>query len=272
MSETAAAKEIGGWIGESPIRLLEYKRNGIPIPGDPMEQQRIEIIGEQLIRIRDTRQQMFFGLGAWIVHLFDREEFGNEDFRQYMTVISTEFTEMPSFYDIYISITMEIRSEDIFGWDWWELKGRPETHGQVIAQPLMFRKWLGMYYVLRALEMAPNDPAGIPDLHPSIASKGVFDSVVENLDTLAMNLRWQGVLEEWFPGNNAGKKASLIRMHEQAADQQRIVEEDLLIEQGLNEDIIVTFKQDVESTWLESSTLRNLVKRFGNYEEKSGSK
>jgi len=263
-----AAKDIGSWIGPSPIRTAAYFNLGLPItePSDDINRQ--ELVGAQLLRIQENRRILFFGLGTWISHLYETGKLSQDEFVEFVILFSTEFDNLNEFYNLYNSIITSERSEDLFGWDWWELKERPEVGGQAIAQQMMFQQWLGKFYLYRSIELIPQNIEATKELGPTPASKGISDSLVELISEIEVSEPWRSVIIEKDPQQYEKKKTTLLYIHNQAADRQRVIEEDRLIRQELDDRQIAEFYKSVEKAWREQGTLRNLFMLVDSYEEK----
>ena len=227
-----------------------------------------QVVADQLTRIRESRGVTFIGLGGWLAHLFETNQLSESEYKSYISVVNVNFIDISQFYSLYAKVFSTTEIGDRFSWAIWDMNERPESYGDVDVQPIGTSDWLGRYYTYRALELMPFTPEAAPDLPATAVSTALAELVANNLERFRTSAIWGTMIVEPSPDAFEQRAQTLKAVHEKAAQRQRTVEEDELIDQHLDDNLIQKFADDIVETWSRVSVIRNLVTQFGRYEER----
>jgi hypothetical protein len=265
-------KEVDGKFDQYLLEILDMRMEqfrGQSVPeAFQQEYRRSHEIVRQKNRVDNTRRVLMMGIGAWLIHLFEAGSFTSTDFFDYLSSIAPDFLSVESMYELYCAHVPTGKMHDLTDWTSWELEEKPETPGEPTFSPLAFDSWIARYYVIRMLELMPtNENMALPDLKPFVNSKGTLETVKNQLTYLENSAAWQDYLNVNTP-TYRDRASALIQIHQEAADEQEILEEIELVNQPLDPERIKAFFEDVEKSWLESATLRSLFVYHNKYAER----
>jgi hypothetical protein len=88
-------------------------------------------------------------------------------------------------------------------------------------------------------------------------------------EIIANSAKWLPVIGNISSDELAAKAENFIKLHERAAEKQKAIESKWLIEQPLDEEKITEFKKKVTEAWKNSSEMRGIVEKLGNYVDKA---
>jgi hypothetical protein len=265
-------REVGGKYDRLHLDILDMRKQQFQAQQVPeafqKEYRRSHAIVRQRNRIENTRHVLLIGVGAWLIHLFEAGRLTANDLRDQITTIDADFLSAEDMYDVYCNYIPTEKIHDLTDWTSWELEEKPETPGEVTVSSLAFDRWLECYYVIRMLELMPaNENMALPNAKPFVESKGTLNTVKNQLTYLENNSPWQDYLHVDEPIYRT-RANTLIHFHQTAADEQERLEEIELAIKPLDQIKIRSFAEDVQKSWLESGTLRNLFIFFDKYEQR----
>jgi hypothetical protein len=228
---------------------------------------------EQIRLIRDSHEQLAnwsamarFGLGAWTLHLQETGTLSSVQASDYLSALRPP-VDLQTLYALFATLREDRAVEDAFSWHWWELNARPGPLDEPSVEPLRFSEWLTLYYAFVALPLAPERVEDAPELRPSPMSKQIAIEVEEQLQGIRQSTVWRAILVDPNEKGFEARSKVLSSMHRNAADKQRVLEQDQIIAKPLDEELVSRFSAEVQETWRRLATIRNLLKLYGRYKE-----
>lgn len=227
-------------------------------------QRKLEAV-ENSIDLR--RKQVWLGLGGWIVRNYLEDKLNEETFNELYSAI-TAIDDLNELTQLFVK-TYRSEVDELFGWDWWLSEDRPpEKEDEVFF--VDFSIYLSWSYCLRALQLITHIPKeNIKDRSLPASRDLVFlaekgDSKIQQILKRIKDdsKRWQGILKP----EDITRIPDFIMLLEKAAEKQKELEADELIEKPLDKDKIEQFKNEVRNEWERAANLRNIIRAFGNFE------
>lgn len=227
-------------------------------------QRKLEAV-ENSIHLR--RKQVWLGLGGWIVRNYLEDKLDEETFNELYSAI-TAIDDLNELTQLFTK-THHYELDELFGWDWWLLEDRPPEKEDEVSF-VDFSIYLSWFYCLRALQLITHIPReNIKDRSLPASRDLVFlaekgDSKIQQILKRIKDdsKRWQGILKP----KDVNRIPDFIMLLEKAAEKQKELEADELIEKTLDKDKIEQFKNEVINEWKRAANLRNIIRAFGNFE------
>lgn len=138
--------------GEGDEELLRWRlQQGNVAPQEHEEiQEKLDLarrVRQASAEVDRTRNEAFFGMGAWIVQKHLATEEGVTEVRSYCDVIRVSI-EIGPLTALYYDLSKKRVGERVFGWEAWIMEEAPRR--QVVS--INFDYYLSRFYVLKALE------------------------------------------------------------------------------------------------------------------------
>ena len=242
----------------------QYRGQEIPEAFQQEYQHAREII-KQKDRLENTRRVFIMGIGAWLIHLYETDRLTSSDLFEHLLSVDAEFLSADVLYDVYCNYLSADKVHNLTDWTSWELEEKPETPGVSTFSALAFDTWLARYYTIRMIALMPtNEDMAPPELKPNINSDSTSDTIVSQLTHLEDTPIWQDYLQV-NKSTYEHRKKVLIQIHQTAVDQQKTLDEIEIAHKPLDQEKIKNFFENVEKSWLETSTLRTLFVYYKKY-------
>lgn len=229
---------------------------------------RSEDDSEKMFELIDgKRNEMIFGFGAWILHLFGRDPSNLKLMEFYRDISGSLPHDIKNFTQIFLEVH-DFNAEKFWGWDNWEMSMNEE--GEVHCIQILEK--LERFFVVRALGLLRGktkeeaDKIDLPhnrDL--AFLAEGTRDAM-KTIDDIEKNPeKWEFVLDEQAVKQCENLRALLKRAHElqEQADLKR------KREAKISNEKVDKFKKGVVGNYYQSYPIREILKSFGHYEDKS---
>ena len=253
---------------ESNIDMLRYEINRTEDENLKLtrnsESKRLELLLDLSTKFNDKRTVMFLGLGGWIVHCFENQSITNEEFLDYANNFISGISTLDELTETYTS-AIQFDTRDIFPWNSWEMNEWGDSY-EGSAGTLRFTSWNIRFFTFRAIYVAPDSLENLPNLKPRPDSKGIFDNAQKHINFFNENPEWKNLLTDLFGDRLEKKQEALLKILKNTAEMQAEIEEVELAQEELDDELIQKFKLEVIETWAKQSTIRNLIKAYGNFE------
>lgn len=192
-----------------------------------------------------TKSLIRFGLAAWILDLYQREEVEQNKMRGLIRKPASHFKSLSDLHEAYMQAVDE--SENGLRWRIWD-RERDDSVGETEARFVTVEKWLRRFYVVRGLELtSPGDERNAeiphsPRLNAEVDSiRDVCEHIADNGHPLS------------DPSDLETRVESFIQIHEDALRRQKQREADQLIAAELDEEKVGTFEDAFFKHWEENS-------------------
>ena len=131
------------------------------------------------------------------------------------------------------------------------------------------QEWLTRFYCIAGITLTPKEIAANDSLDPKPNSESVLNSVKDQINGIIANSsKWSPVIGNISSDELATRAQNFTKLHERAVEKQKEIETIWLIEQPLDEQKIIEFKNKVTKAWENSSDIRTIIKKLGNYVDK----
>jgi hypothetical protein len=130
-------------------------------------------------------------------------------------------------------------------------------------------KWLGRFYCISGIILTPKEIGPNDSLSPTKNSESILNTV-KNIcgDIIANPNKWTLIMQ-LSPDEITVRANNFIKMHERTAQRQKQIQAQELISQPIDDKKVLDFKGKVTTAWQNSSSLRYLITKIGNYSDKS---
>jgi hypothetical protein len=208
--------------------------------------------------------EIWFGIGGWVCQLFSKKKYSQLETLEFLKMILPYFKTLQNLKDIYSGVE-SLTPSFAHAWQWWDTQDTPP--GIVVG--LSGEQWLGRFYCLAAIPLTPKEIGDDVSLKPTRDSTGILNIVMSMCQEIITNAPiWSSVLclsdEELILRAN-----NLVKIHERTVQKQREIEIRKTISQSLEEQKIIEFKDKVTTAWKNSTQLRDVVNKLGNYTDKA---
>lgn len=228
---------------------------------------RTEDDSEKMFEIIDgKRNEMIFGFGAWILHLLERDPSNSKLMEFYRDISGSLPHDIKNFTQIFLEVH-DFNAEKFWGWDNWEMSMNEE--GEVHCIQILEK--LERFFVVRTLGLLRGktkeeaDKIDLPhnrDL--AFLAEGTRDAMKTIEDIEKNPEKWKFILDEQAVKQCENLRALLKRAHElqEQADLKR------KREAKINNEKVDKFKKGVVGNYYHSHPIREILKSFGDYEDK----
>ncbi len=258
-------------INEMDITLLDIKQDYVGDEGTKsILSKEIEInklVLENKIALERLKQRMFLGFGGWIIHLLESGMITRDDYFNIVPSVHQFFMDFSQFYQDYSDDSWGEKEDQLFNWDSWEMSERESRFDEPSFSPLSYKSWIEIYFIIRSLELLPDQHDLMPSVHPSYRSKDIFVSIEKKVKELFNNNLWLEVMRKSGIERIEDRIKFFIEILQNASENQQQLEEDGIIKASLDDERITSFKLLVIKNWKETATIRQLVNKYGRYRE-----
>jgi hypothetical protein len=216
----------------------------------------------------EKRLMIWLGIGGWLAHLVSSNRLMPETYKQWEEVVAQTFADLAILYKTYL---IDKNSRYIVSRDWisWKLQEQEENEkGTFIVGGLIDSdSWITNYYCRRGIELSQIDIDRMQKIIPSIDDRDIFDEVSKVAESFKNSENWKKTFD--FPADQIDERIKpFIQIHQRISNHLREMIEDHLIGAPLDPGLILNFKLRVTESWDKTSIIRNLIKRYGKYEER----
>jgi len=208
------------------------------------------------------------GIGGWLLHLVSSNRLLPESYKEWADVVAKAFPDLEILYKTYL---IDHNSRYVISRDWtsWELQEADEKEKGtfVVGGVLENDSWITKYYCQRGIELSQINIDSIPKIIPSFNERDILDEVSK----VAESFKSSEILKQTFnfpADQNDGRIGSFVQIHRSISELLKEIEDEAVINASIDPGLISEFKSKATSSWDKTSTLRNLMKKFGKYEER----
>ncbi|KKT62663.1 MAG: hypothetical protein UW55_C0010G0012 [Candidatus Giovannonibacteria bacterium GW2011_GWA2_44_26] len=219
--------------------------------------------------IQRKKKELYFGFSGWILQkLRNANPEGKLTLKHFFDPLTSHVgNDIVEITDIFVSLYDTGRS-DFWGWDWWDLASDGEVH------VINTHDWLSDFYSVKSLQILRNKTEAEISSIKLPPSRTLANLAEEQNGSI------RKILEKIADGSNTfnglisdeerGKVSALLKLLENARQEQEKNEEKQLQEMPLEQSKIEEFWKEFMSSYDESISLRKIIKAFGKYSDKSG--
>lgn len=205
--------------------------------------------------VEETKKRIWFGLGAWSIRLYRKQELTQDQFLAFFSEISTRFDNLEKLSSIFGLLTPFGDIE--FGWDFWVIAEKRER--EVFG--IDIQEWMQWFYCIQGIRLTPTS---IGEGTPILPSRLIVDRL-ENFRTVCNEIleetkKWESILGEKIKE----KTSNFLLLNQRASDQQIRIEKRWLVEQELSTRMCENFKNEVVEAWNASASVGAIIKLLGN--------
>lgn len=208
--------------------------------------------------------EIWLGIGGWITELYTKDKYNQEETAQFLKCAITKFKGVKNLASSYAA-TNTFYPSFSHAWKWWELEDKPS--GVVVG--LAQEEWLTRFYCIAGITFTPKEITADDSLDPTPNSESNLNAVKRQCSNiLANSAKWSPVIGNMSSGEFTARAENFMKLHERAAEKQKAIESKWLIEQPLDEQKMDEFKNKITKSWENSSEMRTIIKKIGNYVDK----
>jgi hypothetical protein len=270
-----AFNEMMKWLGENPSNRVTDLEHYLQFTTDVKlrNEYEVELAKKKNIAnveedFNQKRQLIWLGIGGWLVHLVSSNRLLPESYKEWADVVAIAFPDLEILYKTYL---IDHNNRYIISRDWtsWELQEAEEKEkGTFVVGGLIKNdSWITKYYCQHGIELSQININSIPKIIPCINQRDILDEVSNVAETFRASEMWKKTFN--FSADQLDDRInSFIQIHRNISEFLKEIEDEAVIEAPIDPGLISDFKSKVISSWDKTSNLRNLMKKFGKYEER----
>lgn len=209
--------------------------------------------------------EVWFGIGGWISQLYIESKYNETQTADFLKVVLLHFKDLQGLSCLYAGVDTLYPSFS-HSWTWWDTRDTPPG---IVVGGFGKEQWLGRFYCISGIIQTPKEIGPNDSLQPTKDSEGILNTVKSICGEIMANPnKWSSILQ-LNPDEISLRATNFIKMHERATEKQKQVEAQELIAKPIDEKKVIEFKEVVTTAWQNSSELRDIAKKIGNYFDKS---
>lgn len=203
----------------------------------------------------EHRNELWFALGAWLIYNYGKDKINFDKFREFYDITKNRFTNLQILSKTVIDV-INYKTNEIFGWDWWEVLEEGETR---------YGRWIEfnafLFYLFEGLKLTETQitKPGTPIVsHPTIervvrTTNDAFEFIQKD------ELKWVDKVissEDWIKAQN------FLELNRRALEEQEFTNKKRIIEEKLSEQKIKDFKKEILADFNELVLFRKLFLKY----------
>ncbi len=221
-------------------------------------------------RLVETIKTMHYGLHAWVLHEYNADKIGADNFKQWHEMFPRPDNLESCWNAFYLALKQE--DKDDYGWSFWQSIEQSPSYAFAGVTTFWggFDTYLRMLFCIQCLRTIGNmtveqqESAAMPHSSEIISlAESESSPLREVLKQIEQNKpKWQAIVEE------SGIKAIPMfrRILDNAIQVQREENNNLIKKATLSSQRVNLVKQEIIDTWKKNTQFREIVCQFGEYE------
>lgn len=209
--------------------------------------QQLEEAEEAVDEVLTTRALIQFGISAWVLDLYQRDELDKTQMDQLIAEASdnSQFDTPKELYQLYMD-ALDAEWDNQFRWDIWDDARHDRGDGMEFGA-VTTKNWLRHFYVVQGLRI----------VQPGESEANLPPSTKLRTELGKLRDTCQSIIENGHPIRELDdikqRKDTFIRLHKEALRKQEEKKTDQLIQAELDQDRVEAYKEAFLNHWMENS-------------------